>query len=29
MKGGKEKFNPATDLTEGMRVKKKSEVCYR
>ena len=28
MKGGKEKFNPSTDLTEGMRVKKKSDGMF-
>ena len=27
-KGGKEKFNPSTDLTEGMRVKKKSDGMF-
>ena len=27
-KGGKEKFNPTTDLTEGMRVKKKSDGMF-
>ena len=28
MIGGKEKFNPSTDLTEGMRVKKKSDGMF-
>ncbi len=28
MRGGKEKFNPSTDLTEGMRVKKKSDGMF-
>ena len=27
-KGGKEKFNPTTDLIEGMRVKKKSDGMF-